>query len=121
MLEWGVNSVRGAMYSHPRQYTHDDTEALVGFLGHYNDLNYKDIRKQLESELAKAPTSSRLIFVVPDCQVTFETCILCGKLGHISRDCPNTESCDDACSIRSLQKTDDDEEDDDHRGELQPC
>jgi hypothetical protein len=96
MLEWGVNSVHGAMYSHPRQYTHDDTEALVGFLGHYNDLNYKDIRKQLESELAKAPTSSRLIFVVPDCQVTFETCILCGKLGHISRDCPNTESCDDA-------------------------
>jgi hypothetical protein len=108
MLERGVNNVRGAMYSHPRQYTQDDTEALVGFLGHYNDLSYKDVRDQLESELAKAPQSSRLTFVVSDCQATSETCILCGELGHISSDCSYTESRDDAWSIRSLQKTDDD-------------
>lgn len=51
MLEHGVNNVRGAMFVETRVYTHNDLAALTGFLGHYNDLNYKDIEQKLRMEL----------------------------------------------------------------------
>jgi hypothetical protein len=57
MKKKGVNNVRGSMFSQPKLYTMDDLEQLVGFLGHYNDLNYKEIRENLEQTLPKGKTS----------------------------------------------------------------
>ena len=40
----GIQNVRGAMFSMSRNLTHRDTNALVGFLGHYNDESYPVVR-----------------------------------------------------------------------------
>ncbi|KAL3939405.1 MAG: hypothetical protein SGBAC_005873 [Bacillariaceae sp.] len=61
MWEKGINSVRGAMYLYTRDYTRKDIDSLVSFLGHYNDLSYHYVRKQLFKELPqeKAYNNSR--------------------------------------------------------------
>jgi predicted GIY-YIG superfamily endonuclease len=51
MLRYGVNNVRGAMFVETRVYSRSDLSALTGFLGHFNNLNYKDIEKKLRMEL----------------------------------------------------------------------
>jgi hypothetical protein len=112
MLQRGVNSVRGAMYSQPRRYTQEDGEALVGFLGHYNDLSYKDVRERLESELPKAQPSSRLPSSKFDAfkskkqkdrtntkkkaRLAGMKCYRCGLYGHLAADC---EATSDTCFL----------------------
>ena len=62
MLQYGVNNVRGAMFSHPRVFTVDDLDALTAFIGHYNNLNYNDVKTDLLRILPRAknsPVSSR--------------------------------------------------------------
>jgi predicted GIY-YIG superfamily endonuclease len=51
MLRYGVNNVRGAMFVETRVYNRNDLSALTGFLGHFNNLNYKDIEEKLRMEL----------------------------------------------------------------------
>jgi hypothetical protein len=51
MLEYGINNVRGAMFSQPRDYTMEDVRALTGFFGHYNDLDYNDVAMRLEQRI----------------------------------------------------------------------
>mmetsp|Transcript_25599 Transcript_25599/g.59062 ORF Transcript_25599/g.59062 Transcript_25599/m.59062 type:complete len:243 (-) Transcript_25599:504-1232(-) len=58
MLKHGVNNVRGAMFAKPRMYTLEDLDALTGFLGHYNELSYKEIAFNLKKTL---PLSSRFV------------------------------------------------------------
>ena len=54
MLKFGINNVRGAMFSHPFPYTMDNLDALTGFLGHYNEIIYKEIAVTLEATLPPA-------------------------------------------------------------------
>jgi len=54
MMDFGVNNVRGAMFAQPKLYTIADIDALVGFLGHYNGLNYEGVREKLERTLPPA-------------------------------------------------------------------
>jgi cellular nucleic acid-binding protein len=53
MWERGVNNVRGSQFSQPRTFTSApaDLEGLVGFLGHYNDLSFQEVRQRLHAEL----------------------------------------------------------------------
>ena len=53
MWKRGVNNVRGSQFSQPREFTTKpaDLEALVGFLGHYNNLSFEEVRKRLRLEL----------------------------------------------------------------------
>lgn len=59
MLKYGVNNVRGAYFTHPRNYTLDDVSILTGFLGHYGSLDFKLLEKKLEKTLP--PPSSAAI------------------------------------------------------------
>ena len=54
MMKYGVNNVRGAAFCHARDFTTDDTSNLVGFLGHYNQLDFKTLRTQLKKVLPKS-------------------------------------------------------------------
>jgi len=47
MLKYGINNVRGAMFGHSVEYTMSDLDALTGFIGHYNDMSYIDVREYL--------------------------------------------------------------------------
>jgi predicted GIY-YIG superfamily endonuclease len=51
MLKYGVNNVRGAYFTNPRNYTRDDIAILTGFLGHYGNLEFKLLEKKLENIL----------------------------------------------------------------------
>ncbi|KAG7367409.1 zinc knuckle domain containing protein [Nitzschia inconspicua] len=51
MLKYGINSVRGAYFTHPRNYTLDDISILTGFLGHYGNLDFKMLEKKLQVTL----------------------------------------------------------------------
>merc|ERR1719197_569977 len=51
MIKFGVNNVRGAMYAQTKVFTSDDLDNLVGFLGHYNDLQYRSVRNYLNHVL----------------------------------------------------------------------
>lgn len=89
MLQYGVNNVRGAMFAEPRNYTLADVRALTGFLGHYNDMNYKDVRYRLERELAfvsgtrnKRKQKRRAKLKQND------QCFNCGQRGHWANECP---------------------------------
>lgn len=109
MWKRGVNSVRGAMYSQPRIYTQqkDDMESLVGFLGHYNDLSYKEVRERLEEELPSSssrsnsggrprPISFKQVVVgdKPNTKTSLSQaqtrCYKCGEFGHYAGDCTAT-------------------------------
>ena len=59
MLKFGVNNVRGAYFSNPRNYTLDDIGILTAFLGHYGQLDFKKLEKKLRKTLP--PPSSAAI------------------------------------------------------------
>jgi hypothetical protein len=54
MLQYGINNVRGAMFARPRPFTLDDVDVLTSFLGHYNNLDYKEVGARLEMELGQS-------------------------------------------------------------------
>ena len=58
MFKYGVNNVRGAMYTRTKNYTLKELQSLVGFIGHYNELKYRDLHNTLREELTTWPTSS---------------------------------------------------------------
>lgn len=47
MMKYGVNNVRGAAYCNSREYTTSDIPNLTGFLGHYNQLDYQELFREL--------------------------------------------------------------------------
>lgn len=59
MMQYGVNNVRGAMFTGCRPFTADDVSALTGFLGHFNNLDYRELTGELEIELGSIRPSSR--------------------------------------------------------------
>jgi len=79
MLKYGINNVRGAMFAETRQYTILDIPALKGFLGHYNDLSYKDLDFKLQSVLSQGP---------PRRSKANDRCFRCGQMGHWANECP---------------------------------
>ena len=60
MMEYGVNNVRGAAYCISREFTTDDISDLTGFLGHYNQLDYQELYRELRKVLPRPdpPASS---------------------------------------------------------------
>ena len=60
MMEYGVNNVRGAAYCISREFTTDDISDLTGFLGHYNQLDYQELYRELRKILPRPdpPASS---------------------------------------------------------------
>jgi hypothetical protein len=58
MLQKGVQNVRGAMFTSVREYTLQDLDALVSFLGHHNELDYQDLKIQLRRDLMMGSSSS---------------------------------------------------------------
>jgi len=60
MMKYGVNNVRGAAYCLSREFTTADIPDLTGFLGHYNQLDYRELYKELQKVLPRPdpPTSS---------------------------------------------------------------
>lgn len=113
MLEFGVNNVRGAMFAQPQTLTLDDLDALTGFLGHYNDLNYKEVSLTLRRTLPVAPVKdvpkktkkkkkkTKRAFIEHDrCNLCGQRghwaaecqsfrCYACGEVGHYAADCPD--------------------------------
>lgn len=53
MLKYGVNNVRGAMFCKAIEYTLADLDALTGFLGHYNEMSYDNVRDYLSQRLPR--------------------------------------------------------------------
>ena len=94
MLKHGVNDVRGAMFAQCRQFNiRDDLDALVGFLGHYNNMNYQDVSLMLQRELPPPPDEYVPINFnkkkMNDRSRENDVCNRCGKRGHWAADCPN--------------------------------
>ena len=62
MIKHGVNNVRGSYFCKSKEYTLEHKSSLVGFLGHYNALNYRQVdcllRKTLPSSSSPPPPSS---------------------------------------------------------------
>jgi putative endonuclease len=100
MLEYGINNVRGAMFALTRNYTVTDLGALTGFLGHYNNLNYKELSIYLQRTLpatkfggGSARRSRRRKSKVRKERIAHsgDLCYNCGERGHWAADCPNQE------------------------------
>ncbi|KAL7530566.1 hypothetical protein ACHAXR_003561 [Thalassiosira sp. AJA248-18] len=53
MFEHGVNNVRGAGYCLVKEFTTEDLAGLTTFLGHYNQLDYDSLGKELEKVLPR--------------------------------------------------------------------
>jgi len=51
MLVHGIHNVRGAMFCESREWEMRDLKALKGFLGHYNEISYKQLGMRLRQEL----------------------------------------------------------------------
>ena len=58
MLQFGINNVRGAMFSHSVPYTMDKLDALTGFIGHYNQLRYDEVAVTLKNSLPPSTTTT---------------------------------------------------------------
>ena len=58
MMIHGLNNVRGAQFSDPRNLTSADLPALTGFIGHNLGMDYKDVERLLLLRLPPAPTES---------------------------------------------------------------
>ena len=65
MYKYGVNNVRGASFCKARDFTKDDLSDLTAFLGHYNQLSYAHLNKELRKVLPDAPRSYRKSFRDP--------------------------------------------------------
>ncbi len=65
MYKYGVNNVRGAAFCKATEFTKDDLENLTAFLGHYNQLSYDQLRKELRKVLPDPPRSTRRVFPDP--------------------------------------------------------
>eukprot|EP00527_Entomoneis_sp_CCMP2396_P006038 CAMPEP_0198143048 /NCGR_PEP_ID=MMETSP1443-20131203/5669_1 /TAXON_ID=186043 /ORGANISM="Entomoneis sp., Strain CCMP2396" /LENGTH=342 /DNA_ID=CAMNT_0043806185 /DNA_START=248 /DNA_END=1276 /DNA_ORIENTATION=- len=98
MLEHGVNNVRGAMFAQVKMYTQQDLDALVGFLGHYNDLKYGPLRDVLQQTLP--PAAKKTSFTTSSSGKSSSSfrsnrqqrkCFSCNKHGHIAADCPDKD------------------------------
>jgi hypothetical protein len=107
MQEYGINNVRGAMFSLTRDYTVADLDALTGFLGHHNNLNYREVSMYLNRTLPRAeicgggPTrspSSKKKRKVQKARRS-DRCHNCGERGHWAANCTNQRSLriDDIC------------------------
>jgi predicted GIY-YIG superfamily endonuclease len=98
MWEYGVNNVRGAMFSQTRLFHQEDIDALVPFLGHFNGFSYVKVRQVLEESLPLRLESIQCFrcgkygHMMADCKskklMTRKKCRACGKFGHIAADCP---------------------------------
>lgn len=51
MMKYGINNVRGAAFCQTAQFTMADISDLTKFLGHYNQLDYKDLKRELRAVL----------------------------------------------------------------------
>ena len=71
MYKYGVNNVRGAAFCKATEFTKDDLENLTAFLGHYNQLSYTHLHKELRKVLPDPPRSKRKNF--PDPPQVFNT------------------------------------------------
>jgi predicted GIY-YIG superfamily endonuclease len=56
MWKFGIQHVRGAMFSQPRPFTFEDLSSLTGFLGHYNNLDYQEVSHRLRMQLMSTST-----------------------------------------------------------------
>jgi len=89
MMEHGVNNVRGAMFAETRPYTLQDISALTGFLGHFNDLHYKEMGARLEKELKAAPPQPKRRRKKRRKKAKrSDRCFYCGEMGHWAGNCP---------------------------------
>ena len=91
MLAHGINNVRGAMFAETREYSMNDIGALTGFLGHYNEISYKQLSFRLKEQLS----DSKDIELFPRRRgmrrnKKRDKCFNCGEYGHWSNECPQT-------------------------------
>ena len=118
MLQHGINNVRGAMFAKPRNYTVDDVAALTGFLGHYNDLNYKKLGNVLEKELgvgtrripkhththssnnSKSTSMGTGTMGTGGVDKSNDKCFRCGEKGHWANECPHVYPWVDRLRVR---------------------
>jgi predicted GIY-YIG superfamily endonuclease len=56
MWKFGIQNVRGAMFSQSRLFHLEDLSALTGFLGHYNNLDYNEVWCRLRMQLKETTT-----------------------------------------------------------------
>jgi len=114
MSMYGANNVRGAYFSESRTYNENDIESLTGFIGHFNDLPYKEVRSSLQLLLPAAPSDKEVEVErtrpnrwkggnterrtrtkmkkkrKKDKLISKATdrCFNCGEMGHWSSECP---------------------------------
>ena len=91
MLAHGINNVRGAMFAETREYSMNDIGALTGFLGHYNEISYKQLSFRLKEQLS----DSKDIELFPRRRGVRrnrkrDKCFNCGEQGHWSNECPQS-------------------------------
>jgi len=101
MLQFGINNVRGAMFSETRNYTKADLDSLTAFIGHYCDLSYSNLRSTLQESLpaaaevdgggsarTKRRKQKRARMRKKMKAKKKGRCFNCGEIGHYSYECP---------------------------------